>query len=76
MTNTVKQRVQSRPAETGGGLGAAVTFAAFALGFSVETVTAAGVIAGLVPSVVSFVVDNGGLRGVLRLVLNGRSTRR
>lgn len=73
---TVKQRVQLRPAETGGGLGAAATFVAYAAGCSVETVAAVGVIAGLVPSVVSFVVDNGGVRGVVNLVLNGRTTRR
>lgn len=72
---TVKQRVQARPAETGGGLGAAATFTAYALGFSVETVAAVGVIAGLIPAAVSFVVDNGGVRGVLKLVLDGRSTR-
>jgi hypothetical protein len=68
----VRQRLQGRPAETGGGLGAAATFVAYALGCSVETVAAVGVIAGLVPAAVTLWVDHGGLRGIVQLVLNGR----
>ncbi len=69
---TITQRARTRPAETGGGLGSAATFVAYALGFSVETVAAVGVIAGLLPSAITLLVDHGGVRGVLRTLLNGR----
>lgn len=64
-----------RPAETGGGLGSAAVAVAYAAGCSADTIAVVGIVAGLAPSAVSWVVDHGGVRGVVRLVLDGRPRR-
>lgn len=63
---------KKRPAETSGTLGAAAVAVAYAAGCSADTIAAVGVVAGLVPTAVSFVVDNGGVRGVARRLWAGR----
>ena len=67
--------VRRKPAETGGTLGAAAVAVAYAAGCSADTIAAVGIVAGLVPVAVTWVVDHGGVRGVARLVLDGRSRR-
>lgn len=56
--------MRGRPAETAGGLGAAATALSALLGAPTETVAAVGVIAGVLPGGVTWVVSNGGLRGL------------
>lgn len=56
--------MRNRPAETAGGLGAAATAVAALLGASTETVAAIGVVAGVLPGGVTWIVKNGGLRGL------------
>ncbi|EHN09196.1 hypothetical protein PAI11_40030 [Patulibacter medicamentivorans] len=64
--------MKRRPAETtaaGGGLLAVV---AALLGLPVEVVAAIAAVGGALPGVVSWLVDHGGVRGVLRAVWAGR----
>jgi hypothetical protein len=61
-----------RPAETAGGLGAVVTALAALLGASTETVAAVGVIAGVLPGGVTWVVSNGGVAGLWWRFWRGR----
>ena len=65
-------RVRKRPAEYGGGLAAVVVAVAYAAGLSADTIAALGVAAGLVPAVVTYVVDHGGIKGTLALLWSGR----
>lgn len=62
-----------RPAETAGGLFGAVTVIAAALGASVEVVAAVGAVAGLLPALVTSLVNHGGLRGLARSIWQGRT---
>lgn len=61
-----------RPAETAGVGGSIVTALALAFKLPVEVVAAAGIVAGAVPSLVTYLVANGGVRGVCRRVWSGR----
>jgi hypothetical protein len=62
----------SRPAETAGGAGALVTLGALAFGVTdVQVITALGTVAALLPSAVTFVVSNGGVRGIARRIWRG-----
>lgn len=62
---------RSRPAEASGGVGAAAVALALALGAPEPVIAAVGIAAGLVPSAVTLLVSNGGLRGAWRRLLNG-----
>lgn len=70
---TVRQRIASKPAENLGTLASTAVFAAYALGYSTETVTVIGVVAANVPRVVTWVVDHGGIRGVVATFWRGRA---
>lgn len=61
-----------RPAETTGGIAAAATAVAALLGGSTELVAVIGTLAGLLPALVTAVVANGGVRGVIRVIWRGR----
>lgn len=65
--------IRKRPAEASGGLGSAATALAYAAGADTQTVAVVGIVAGLLPGAVSFVVDHGGLRGIARRLLNGNA---
>lgn len=67
-----KPVVQHRPAEATGGVGALATAIAAIAGADVEVVAAVGIAAGLLPAVVTYMVDHGGLLGTFRLILRGR----
>lgn len=64
---------RTRPAETAGGLVGVATAIVALAGGSLELVAVVGTAAGLVPSVVTFLVDHGGIRGVLRSLWAGRA---
>ena len=61
-----------RPAEKAGGLGALASAVSLAAGWPVEVVAACGIAAGLLPGLVTYIVDHGGLRGVIRSLWWGR----
>lgn len=61
----------SRPAEAAGGVGAAATAIALAFDASTAVVGAVGIVAGLVPAVVTWLVANGGVRGAVRRLWRG-----
>lgn len=63
--------MRSRPAETVGTLGAIATGVAALAGGSVELVAVVGVVAGALPAAVTFLVSNGGIRGVARALWRG-----
>lgn len=65
--------MKRRPAETTGGLVGVVTALAALLGADTQTVAILGTVAGLIPALVTLLVNNGGLRGVGRLLLRGRA---
>lgn len=63
----------SRPAETAGAGGALATLGAYAFGVTdPQTIAAVGTVAALLPAVVTFLVSNGGVRGVARRLWKGR----
>lgn len=63
----------ARPAETTGAAGALVTLGAMAFGVTdVQVIAALGTVAALAPSAVTFLVSNGGVRGVARRLWRGR----
>lgn len=62
----------NRPAETTGALAAAATALAALAGANTNTVAAIGTLAGLLPSLVTYLVANGGIRGLARRVWFGR----
>ncbi|MDQ3276264.1 MAG: hypothetical protein M3Q39_14890 [Actinomycetota bacterium] len=64
---------RSRPAETTGGLAGVATAVAALAGAPVEAVAIVGTLAGLLPSAVTLLVSNGGLRGVWRTLRDGRA---
>ncbi|MGE4425013.1 MAG: hypothetical protein AB7G37_01010 [Solirubrobacteraceae bacterium] len=64
---------RTRPAETAGAAGGLVPIAAALLGADVETVAALAGAAALVPSIVTWVVDHGGLRGLARRIWAGKA---
>lgn len=64
-------RPRSRPAEATGGLAAVVTAIVALAGASTEVVAIVGTLAGLLPSAVTLLVANGGLRGAWRLLRDG-----
>ena len=62
----------NRPAETAGGLAASVTALALAVGASAQIVGVLGILAGALPSVVTFWVAHGGCQGVYERLRYGR----
>ncbi len=64
-------RVKQNPAEYGGGFGALVTALGYAAGFSAGWIAVAGIAAGLAPAAVTYVVNHGGIKGVLSALWNG-----
>lgn len=68
-------RVKQNPAEYGGGLGALVTAFMYAAGFSAGWITFAGIAAGLIPAAVTYVVNHGGIKGVLTALWQGPKRR-
>lgn len=63
-----------RPAETGGVAGVFGLLIARVFGVDdVDTITAIGVVIGVIPAAITLLVANGGLRGVTKLVWRGRS---
>lgn len=62
----------SRPAEKSGALFAAVTAIAALLGADTATVAVAGTIAGTVPAAVTWIVNNGGIKGAAARLWNGK----
>ena len=64
-------RARARPAEATGGLAALATAIAYAAGASPGVVAIVGTLAGLLPSAVTLLVANGGIRGAWRRLLNG-----
>lgn len=58
--------IKRRPAESAGASVALLFVLGHALGLDEPIVNALGVLAGTLPAVVSWIVDNGGVRGVLR----------
>lgn len=66
--------MKGRPAETGGAFGSIALLLALVLGVDDDTVIAAiGVAVGLVPAVITLLVANGGIRGVIRVLWRGRA---
>lgn len=63
---------RKNPAETGGVLGSAATAIAVALHASEEWVAVSGIVAGLIPFAVTFIVSNGGVRGLCSKLYRGR----
>jgi hypothetical protein len=61
----------SRPAETAGVGGSVVAAVAYLLGAPVDLVAAIAVIGGTLPAAVTFVVQRGGLVGLIRTILHG-----
>lgn len=65
--------MRGRPAETTGAVGAIGLLVASLAGVDDATsLTAIGVVLGLVPAAVTLLVANGGVRGVLGLLWRGR----
>ena len=65
-----------RPAEKAGAVGSLALIVARLAGVQdPDALAAIGVAAGALPSVVTFLVDNGGLAGVVGLLLHGRRRR-
>jgi sorbitol-specific phosphotransferase system component IIC len=64
----------TRPAETAGAGGTVALLAAYTLGIhDPQTIVLLGAVFGLVPALVTLLVANGGLRGVVGLLWRGRS---
>lgn len=66
--------MKSRPAETAGGAGSGVVALAVAVGASRPVVAVVGVLAGLVPALVTLLVNTGGIRGAITLIWKGRQS--
>jgi hypothetical protein len=66
-----------RPAETTAGAGSIALAVAYIAGVrDPETIAAVGVLIGLVPGAVTFLVDHGGIVGVAHAITKGRAPRR
>lgn len=63
-----------RPAENTALAGGVLAVLAALLGLPVEVVGVIAGIGGALPRVVSWVIDNGGVRGAVRLVWRGRGS--
>jgi hypothetical protein len=63
----------ARPAETAGVGGGVVAVVAALIGAPVEVVAAIAGAAGLLPAVVSWLVDHGGIRGTFTALWRGRT---
>lgn len=65
--------MRGRPAETGGAVGAVSLLLGVVLGIrDAATLAAWGTVVGLLPAAITLLVANGGVRGVLRLLWQGR----
>lgn len=68
--------MKGRPAESTAGVGAVALLIAYVLGVNDPQIVAClGAVLGLVPAAVTLLVANGGVRGVLRTVWRGKSTK-
>lgn len=66
--------MNKRPAESAGVAGAIVALGAYVAGVrDPEVLAGATVVVGLVPAAVTLLVSNGGVVGLVRLVLHGRA---
>lgn len=66
--------VRTRPAETTGGLAAIATAIAALAGASTTLVAVIGTAAGALPIAVTYLVNHGGISGVVRALWRGRTT--
>lgn len=64
---------KTRPAETTGGIGATATIIVAALGASKTAIAVIGAVAGALPAAVTFLVAHGGIAGLWRSLIHGRS---
>lgn len=65
--------MKGRPAETTSAAGAVAVLLAVILGLeSVKLVAALTVVVGFIPALVTLLVVNGGIKGVLRMIWQGR----
>lgn len=71
MTRRPRHAVKNRPAETTGGIAGLATAIAAIAGASTELVAIVGTAAGLLPAVVTFLVNHGGISGVLGSLWHG-----
>ncbi|PTL55761.1 hypothetical protein [Paraconexibacter algicola] len=69
--STARSTARTRPAETAATFGALVTATAYAIGLSAEWIAVAGILAGLAPGAVTFIVANGGVREVAARLWRG-----
>lgn len=69
---STKSLPSRRPAETAGVGGVAAGGIALLLGVPVETAAAILGVAGLAPAVVTWIVNRGGVRGIVRMLWAGR----
>lgn len=68
-------RITSRPAETGSAAGTIGLLIAYVCGVDdTETILLIGSGLGLLPAVITTLVNNGGIVGIVKLLVKGRST--
>lgn len=72
MTVKKKPSIIHRPAEVTSGITGMATGIAALLGAGTETVAIVGTAAGILPTVVTYLVSHGGIAGAIRLITRGK----